>query len=165
MRRILVASAAITLAAAAILATRTYAPGGDALPTLSADELRGIAIRQALPADVPIARHVAVAVIRRSVFLDEGPEPRPETFPVLATGRIARGPIQASATGQVVVPLVEDAPAWLVVSRGLRGDTLERFGDWSPDALVDAVFLVDGASGDCCWATRFLAGDARLEQG
>jgi len=60
------------------------------------------------------------------------------------------------------VPLVEDAPAWLVVWRGLRDDTL---GDWPTEALVDAVFLVDGATGDCCWATRFLVGDARLEQG
>jgi hypothetical protein len=165
VRRILVASAAITLAAAASLSIRTPAPAGDGLPMLSSDALRGILIRPAVAADVPIARDVAVAVIRRSVFLDEGPESGPETFPVLATGRIARGPIQASATGQVVVPLVEDAPAWLVVWRGLRGDTLERFGDWAPEALVDAVFLVDGATGDCCWATRFLAGDARLEQG
>ena len=160
-RSFVVASAAVVLAGAAIMAVRTPAHG---LPALSSRELNGIVIRSGSAGDAHVTRDVAVAVIRRSVFLDEGPEHEPETFPVLATGRIARGPIQASATGQVVVPLVEDAPAWLVVWRGLRGDTLERFGDWAPEALVDAVFLVDGATGDCCWATRFLAGDARLEQ-
>jgi hypothetical protein len=165
LRPILVAVATFTLAAAAIMAVRTLASLDDELPALSRKELRGVVIRPAADADVRVTREGAVAVIRRSVFLDEGPEHEPETFPVLATGRIARAPIQASPTGQVVVPLVHDAPAWLVVWRGLRGDTLERFGDWPPEALLDAVFLVDGATGDCCWATRFLAGDARLEQG
>ena len=164
MRSILAAAAAVTLAAAAILAVRTQASGGDELPPLSTRDLRGIAIRPAAPPDTPFPRDGAVEVIRRSVFLGGGPKAEPEAFPVLATGRIARAPVQASPTGTVVVPLAEDAPAWLVVWRGLRGDTLERFGDWPPDALVDAVFLVDGATGDCCWATRFLAGDARLGQ-
>jgi hypothetical protein len=164
LRPILVAVAAFTLAAAAIMAVRTPARLDDELPALSRKALRGVVIRPAADADVRVTRDVAVGVIRRSVFLDEGPEHDPETFPVLATGRIARAPIQASPTGQVVVPLIEDAPAWLVVWHGLRGDTLERFGDWLPEELVDAVFLVDGATGDCCWATRFLAGDARLDQ-
>jgi hypothetical protein len=164
MRSAIAAAAAVTLAAAAILAVRTQAPAGDELP-LSKGGLNGIALRPATAPDIPVTRDAAVEVIRRSVFLGEGPEPEPETFPVLATGRIARAPIQSSPTGQVVVPLVEDAPAWLVVWRGLRGDTLERFGDWPPDVRVDAVFLVEGATGDCCWATRFLSGDARLEQG
>jgi hypothetical protein len=164
LRPILVAFAAFTLAAAGIMAASTPTRVDDELPALSPNELRGIVIRPGADADVGVAREVAVTVIRRSVFLDEGPEHEPETFPVLATGRIARAPIQASPTGQVVVPLVEDAPAWLVVWRGLRGDTLERFGDWPSAALVDAVFLVDGATGDCCWATRFLAGDARVGQ-
>jgi hypothetical protein len=164
VRSTFVASAAIALAAAAIMAVWTHAPTGDELPALSSEELHGIAIRPGATADTFIARDAAVAVIRHSVFLDEGPAPEPETFPVHATGRIARAPIQASPTGQVVVPLVEDAPAWLVVWRGLRGDTLERFGDWPPAALVDAVFLVDGATGDCCWTTLFLSGDGRLQQ-
>jgi hypothetical protein len=125
--------------------------------------LRGVAVRAGDAADTSIGRDVAVEVIRRSVFLDDGPEPEPEAFPVRATGRIPRAPSPASPTGQVVVPLVEDAPAWLVVWRGLRGDTLERFGDWPADELVDAVFLVDGATGDCCWATLFVPGDARLD--
>jgi hypothetical protein len=164
LRPILAACAALILGAAGIMAVRTPAPVDGEFPTLSPKELHGIVIRPGVAVEARVAREVAVAVIRRSVFLDEGPEQEPEAFPVLATGRIARAPIQASPTGQVVVPLVEDAPAWLVVWRGLRGDTLERFGDWPPAALVDAVFLVDGASGDCCWATRFLAGDARLDQ-
>jgi hypothetical protein len=164
LRPILVAFAASTLAAAGIMAVIAQARVDDELPALSQKELRGIVIRPGVAADVRVAREDAVAVIRRSVFLDEGPMDEPETFPVLATGRIARAPIQASPTGQVVVPLVANAPAWLVVWRGLRGDTLERFGDWPPEVLVDAVFLVDGATGDCCWATRFLAGDARLGQ-
>jgi hypothetical protein len=164
LRPILVAVATFTLAAAAIMAVRTLASLDDELPALSRKELRGVVIRPAADADVRVTRDVAVGLILRSVFLEEGPEHEPETFPVLATGRIARAPIQASPTGQVVVPLIEDAPAWLVVWRGLRGDTLERFGDWPPEALVDAVFLVDGVTGDCCWATRFLTGDARLAQ-
>jgi hypothetical protein len=134
------------------------------LPPLSTGELNGIAILQGAAADTRVGRDVAIAAIRRSVFLREGPEPEPETYPVRATGHIARYPIQASPTGQVVVPLIEDEPAWLVVWRGLRGDTLGRFGDWPSHALVDAVFLVDGATGDCCWATLFLSGKRRLEQ-
>jgi hypothetical protein len=164
-RSIVVASAAAILAGAVIMAVGTHAPADHGLPALSSKDLSGIVIRPGRAAEARVTREVAVAVTRRSVFLDDGPEDEPETFPVLATGRIARAPIQASPTGQVVVPLVEDAPAWLVVWRGLQGETLERFGDWPPEALVDAVFLVDGATGDCCWATRFLSGDARLEQG
>jgi hypothetical protein len=164
MRAILAASAALVLTAAVILAVVTEAPPGGALPSLSTGELHGIAIRRGAAADMRVGRDVAVAAIRRSVFLDEGPQPEPETFPVRATGHIARYPIQASSTGQVVVPLVEDEPAWLVVWRGLPGATLERFGDWPADALVDAVFLVEGTTGDCCWATLFLSGERRLEQ-
>ena len=163
MRSLVAAAAAVTLAAAAILAVRTQ-PGGNEVSALSTRDLRGIAVRPAAAPDVPFPRDGAVEVIRRSVFLGEGPKTEPDTFPMPATGRIARAPIQASPTGQVVVPLLEDAPAWLVVWRGLHGDTLERFGDWPPDARVHAVCLVDGATGDCCWVTRFLAGDARLDR-
>ena len=161
MRAALVAAAALVTVVAAIVAVRTDAPAGPELPYVSDGELRGIAIRPGAAADTPIAREVAVAVIRRAVFLDEGADPEPDVFPVRATGRIARGPIPASPTGQIVVPLVEDAPAWLVVWLGLRGRTLERFGDWPADELVDAVFLVDGVTGDCCWVTLFVSGDAR----
>jgi hypothetical protein len=164
VRAILVGAAAVIAAAAAILAFRTDAPAGGDLPYVSRGALRGIAIRSGAVEDMPIGRDVAAAVIRHSVFLDEGPAPEPEAFPVRATGHIARGPIPASPTGQVVIPLVEDAPAWLVVWRGLRGGTLERFGDWPADQLVDAVFLVDGVTADCCWVTLFVAGDTRLEE-
>ena len=163
MRATLVAAAALTAVGAATLAVLTDAPAGGDLPYVSEGELRGIAIRAGTVGDMPVDRDAAVSVIRRAVFLDEGPERAPETFPVRATGRIARGPIPASPTGQVVVPLVEDAPAWLVVWRGLSGDTLERQGDWPADELVDAVFLVDGATGDCCWVTLFVSGAARLD--
>ena len=61
------------------------------------------------------------------------------------------------------MPREENVPAWLVVWRGLDGAALEdRFGAWPEGSVVDAVFLVDGVSGDCCWVTLFLAGDARL---
>jgi hypothetical protein len=54
-------------------------------------------------------------------------------------------------------------PAWLVVWRGLDAGTLdERFGVWPDGSLVDAVFVVDGEPGDCCWFTRFLSGSARF---
>ena len=163
MRAIVVAAATVVAAAAAVLDGLADGPVESGLPYVSDGRLRDIAIRPGGASTVPIGPGVAVAVIRRSVFLDEGPVPEPQAFPVRATGRIARGPIPASPTGQVVVPLVEDAPAWLVVWRGLRGDTLERFGDWPADELVDAVFLVDGVTGDCCWVTLFVSGEARLD--
>jgi hypothetical protein len=114
-------------------------------------------------AGAPIDREVAIDVVRDSVFLGEAPAVEPTALPVLVSGRIARGPIQPSPTGEVLVPREENVPAWLVVWRGLDGAALEdRFGAWPEGSVVDAVFLVDGVSGDCCWVTLFLAGDARL---
>ena len=69
----------------------------------------------------------------------------------------------AAREGRAPSAVQQNVPAWLVVWRGLNGATLdERFGVWPEGSLVDAVFLVDGVTGDCCWVTRFLAGDSRL---
>ncbi len=114
-------------------------------------------------ADAPIEREVAIDVVRNAVFLGEAPPQEPTTLPVLVSGRIARDPVPPSPSGEVIVPREENVPAWMVVWRGLDSATLdERFGAWPEGALVDAVFLVDGVTGDCCWVTRFLAGDSRL---
>ena len=162
MRASLVTLAFVTLLVAALLAVRTDAPVDSAFPSWVPAELGGLAIRRGAVEDVPVERDVAVEVVRQAVFLGDAPEPEPLVFPTLVSGRIARYPIPASPSGEVDVPKVEDVPAWLVVWRGLEGDTLERFGDWRDDTLVDAVFVVDGETGDCCWLTRFLAGDSRL---
>jgi hypothetical protein len=161
-RAVLVALAAATLTCAGVLAVRTDEPASGGLPDWVPEKLGEIAIGPGAVDRASIGADAAVAVVRHAVFLDRPPQPEPVVVPVSASGRIARYPIEPSPTGQLVIPLVEKAPAWLVVWRGLRGDTLERFGDWSDTTLVDAVFLVDGATGDCCWATRFLAGGARL---
>ena len=152
----------VTLLVAALLAVRTDVSVDSAFPSWVPPELGGLAIRRGAVEDVPVEPDVAVEVVRQAVFLGDGPETEPLTFPALVSGRIARYPIPAGPSGQVIVPMVEDVPAWLVVWRGLRGGTLDRFGDWPDDTLVDAVFVVDGETGDCCWLTRFLAGDSRL---
>ena len=162
MRSGLVALALVILGAAGILAARAEPPPGSAFPSWVPSKLGSLSIRPGAPATVPIERDVAVEVVRRSVFLEEGPESDPLVLPALVSGPVALYPVLPSPTGEVAVPDVDDAPAWLVVWRGLPGDTLERFGDWPGGAAVDAVFLVDGQTGDCCWFTRFLAGGSRL---
>jgi hypothetical protein len=160
----LVAVAAATLAFASVLAARSSQEASPGLPDWVPASLGGITIDPGASDEAAIGADAAVAVVRHAVFLDEGPQTAPEVYPVRSSGRIARYPIEPSPTGQVLVPLVEDAPSWLVVWRGLAGRRLARFGDWPDAARVDAVFLVDGATGDCCWVTRFLSGSSRLGQ-
>jgi hypothetical protein len=161
VRALLVTLGAVALVVAAVGAVLDDRGIGDSLPSWVPGEIGGFELRAA--AGAPIDREVALYVVRDAVFLGEAPAPEPTTLPVLVSGRIARGPVQPSPTGEVVVPREENVPAWLVVWRGLDVAALdERFGAWPDGSLVDAVFLVDGVTGDCCWVTRFLAGDSRL---
>ena len=161
MRAAVIAIAIGALAVAVAQAGRVGASG--TYPSWIPSKLGAIALRPAAPEAVRIERVTAVGVVRASVFLGEGPQQEPLVYPVLASGRIAPYPIQPSTTGNVDVPMVRDVPAWLVVWRGLDARTLdERLGVWPDGALVDAVFVVDGQTGDCCWFTRFLSGSARF---
>jgi hypothetical protein len=151
------------LVVAAVLTVRTDAPARAAFPSWVPGELGGLTIRPGAVGDLSFEREAAIDVVRQAVFLGVGPESEPLSFPTLVTGRVPLYPIAPSPSGQVVVPRVEDVPAWLVVWRGLEGETLdERFGAWPDGALVDAVFLVDGVTGDCCWFTRFLSSESSL---
>jgi hypothetical protein len=162
MRTVLIAIALGALAVAVAQAGRTDA-SRSTYPSWIPSKLGAIAIRPAAPERVAIERAAAVDVVLTSVFLGDGPREQPLAYPLLASGRIARYPIPPSPTGEVDVPTVRDVPAWLVVWRGLDAGTLdERFGVWPDGALVDAVFVVDGETGDCCWFTRFLSGSARF---
>jgi hypothetical protein len=163
VRSLLVSLATAVLAVAAVGTALDDGSARDSLPPWVPGELGGFELRAASGAPAPLDREVAIGVVRDSVFLGEAPSSEPTTVPLLVSGRIARGPVQPSPTGEVLVPREENVPAWLVVWRGLDGATLdERLGTWSAGSLVDAVFLVDGVAGDCCWVTRFLAGDSRL---
>ena len=158
----LIAVALGALAAAVAQAGRTDA-SGSTYPSWFPSKLGAIALRPAAPEGVAIERTAAAEVVRASVFLGEAPRQEPVAYPLLASGRIARYPVAPSPTGEVDVPTVRDVPAWLVVWRGLDAGTLdERLGVWPDGALVDAVFVVDGQTGDCCWFTRFLSGSARF---
>jgi hypothetical protein len=161
VRALVVTLAAVALAVAAVGTALDDGSARSSLPPWVPEELGGFELSAASGA--PVDREVAIGVVRDSVFLGEAPSPQPTTLPVLVSGRIARGPIAPSPTGEVIVPREENVPAWLVVWRGLDSAALdERFGAWPDGSLVDAVFLVDGVTGDCCWVTRFLAGDSRL---
>ena len=158
----LIGLALVVLIVALAQSSRSEAPT-TAVPGWIPMRLGGIAIRPAVADGFAIEGEAAVDVVRASVFLGDGPDEDALTYRMLASGRIARFPIAPSPTGELDVPALEDAAAWLVVWRGLDGGTLaDRFGDW-PDGLpVDAVFLVDGETGDCCWFTRFFSGASRL---
>ena len=58
--------------------------------------------------------------------------------------------------GEVEVPVEKDVPAWIVAWRGQTGAALARLGDWPDGARVDAIFLVDSVSGDCCVVSRLV---------
>ena len=162
MRAAVIVIALGTLAVAVAQSGRVDA-SGSTYPTWIPSKLGAIALRPAAPEAVAIERGTAVGAVRAAVFLGEGPQQEPLAYPLLASGRIARYPISPSPTGNVDVPMVRDVAAWLVVWRGLDARTLdERFGAWPGGALVDAVFVVDGETGDCCWFTRFLSGTARF---
>jgi hypothetical protein len=161
MRLVLVALGSAVLLVSAILTTRTDA-GSSSLPSWIPAELGGLAIRPATPGEALVDRSFAVEAVRRAVFLDAAPEREPLSFATLVTGRVARGQLPTSPSGEVDIPNAEDVPTWLVLWRGLEGDDVARFGTWSEGALVDAVFLVDGVTGDCCLLNLFLTGDSRL---
>jgi hypothetical protein len=162
VRGALLGLALVVLGVALVQSGRSDAPD-TSVPAWIPTRLGEIAIRIAPTDDFAIEREAAVAVVRASVFLGDGPDEDPFAVSMLATGRIARAAIAPSPTGEVDVPVVENLPAWLVVWRGLDGGTLDdRFGARPEGSRVDAVFLVDGQTGDCCWFTRFLSGASRL---
>jgi hypothetical protein len=158
MRWALVALASGVLLATVAATARSDAPE-PALPAWIPPQIGGFVIGELVAGDVRIGREAAIEAVRSAVFLGEGPGPDPDAFPVRVDGPIGHDP--AASSGQTL-DLVVSAPAWLVVWRGLPGGTLERFGEWLDDEPVDAVFLVDGQTADCCWLTRFLTGAARL---
>lgn len=163
LRPALVALASLVLVGAAFLTIRDDSHAStDTLPSWVPAELGNLAIRPGAPSDVLVDRDFAVGAVRQSIFLGEGPMRQPLSFPALVIGRVARGQLPVSPSGDVTIPKAVNAPAWLVVWRGLPSDSLTRFGAWPDDARVDAVFLVDGVTGDCCWLNLFLAGDSRL---
>ena len=163
VRPALVTLAFVTLLVAAIATARTDRPPGAGSPPWLPARLGSLTVQPGVAEKMPIEAGGAIGSVRHSVFLGRGPASKPLVFPVLVTGRIARAPIPPSPSGELGIPKSEDLPAWLVVWRGLDGDALDaRLGSWPPGTLVDAVFLVDGGTGDCCWFSGFLQGVSRL---
>jgi hypothetical protein len=156
VRAALVALSLAVLLAAAVLAARDRRGSEAALPAWVTRDLEGLTVRPADAEALSVARSFATRAVVRAVFLDDPPAAAPLVVPILASGRFARGPLPVSPTGSVDIRTETDVPAWLVAWQGLDGRALSRQGTWRDGARVDAVFLVDGITGDCCFVARFL---------
>jgi hypothetical protein len=156
VRAALVALSVAVLAGAAVSALRSSGAGDDALPGWLRADLAELTLRPGDGAAFPVARTFAVAAVGRALFLDEPPGPAPLVVPALVSGRFARSPLPVDPSGGVDVPNERDVPTWVVAWRGLDATALARFGSWPAGTRVDAVFLVDGVTGDCCYVTRLV---------
>ena len=148
----------VTLSALTLVVAATLAPWNrdspNVLPSWIPKKLDGLTIRPAKAKDLPATRQHAVEAVRLRLLFADLPKREPESFPTLVTGRvIPKGLVEFPQSGRVKFPKVENAPAWLIIWRGIeRGDD-----------LMDAVIFVDGLRGECCLRSPlFLSGPARL---
>jgi hypothetical protein len=156
VRAALVALAvAATLVAALLAQTDRNAASAPWLPLSVLDALApaDLTPRPGDAHDFGLTPSTAIEVVRTAAFLGEGPAAEPEVVPVLVSGPIARGPL----TPGEVIPNETDVPFWLVFWQGVPAAEVGQFLDPGTGDRVDAVFLVDGVTGDCCWVNRVSA--------
>jgi hypothetical protein len=156
VRAALVALSVAVLVGAAVAAVRSPGDAEAPLPGWLRAGLAELTLRPGDGAAFPVRRAFAVAAVERALFLDEPPDGAPLVVPALVSGRIARSPLAVDPSGGVDVPLERDVPTWVVAWHDLDGPALARLGTWPPGTRVDAVFLVDGVTGDCCYVTRLV---------
>ena len=92
----------------------------------------------------------AAQTVRASAFLGKGPDAEPTVVPALMSGPISRGP----TTDEAEIRIALSVPFWVVYWRSVPADQVGRFWDPGGGDRVNAVFLVDGVTGDCCWLNR-----------
>jgi len=152
-------SIALLLAAVAfavVRATRDRDSATASVPAWIRSDLSELTVRPAAASDLPVTREFALRTVRRALFLDDAPDDAPVVVPAFVDGRFERGPPVVQPSGEVDVPVQKNVPAWIVGWRGQTGAALERLGAWSDGARVDAIFVVDGVSGDCCFVSRLV---------
>ena len=152
MRTALVALAVAAMLAAAVLAaTERNAASTTSLPTFVLDALAAshLSSHAGDAHGYAVAESAAIETVRMAAFLGEGPESEPEVVSALVSGPIARGPLPAGAE----IPTETDVPFWVVFWQSVPTSQVGPFWDRGSDR-VDAVFLVDGVTGDCCWLNR-----------
>jgi hypothetical protein len=148
--------ALVVVAVAAVLAVRGRDSEDASVPVWIRSGLPELTVRPAVASDLPVARASALRTVQRALFLDDAPEDAPVVVPALVDGRFLRGPPPVSPSGEVAVPQQKDVPAWIVGWRGQTGAALARLGSWPDGARVDAIFVVDGVTGDCCFVSRLV---------
>ncbi len=156
MRAAAIACSVALLIAAVVLAARDRDPAAASVPAWIRSDLAELTVRPAAASELPVTREFALRAVRRALFLDDAPEEYPVVVPALVSGRFSRGPLAVPPSGEVEVPTEKDVPAWIVGWRGQTGAALARLGAWPDGARVDAIFLVDGVSGDCCFVSRLV---------
>jgi hypothetical protein len=151
-----VACSAALFVVAVVLAARDRDPAAGSVPAWIRSDLAELTVRPAAVAKLPVTSEFALRAVRRALFLDDPPQDDPVVLPALVSGRFARAPLAVPVSGEVEVPAESDVPAWIVGWRGQTGAALARLGGWPDGTRVDAIFLVDGVSGDCCFISRLV---------
>jgi hypothetical protein len=148
--------ALILAAVAVVLAVRERDSEAASVPAWIRSGLPELTLSPAAASDLPVTRASALRTVGRALFLDDAPDDAPAVVPVLVDGRFLRGPPPVSPSGEVEVPVQKDVPAWIVGWRGQTPEALARLGSWPGGARVDAIFVVDGVTGDCCFVSRLV---------
>ena len=156
MRAVAIACSVALLVVAVVLAGWDRGSAADPVPAWIRSDLAELTVRPAAASELPVTREFALRAVRRALFLDDAPDDDPVVVPALVGGRFSRGPLAVPPSGKIDVPVEKDVPAWIVGWRGQTGAALVRLGDWPDGARVDAIFLVDGVSGDCCFVSRLV---------
>ena len=146
---------AATLVAAVLAVTDRDPASPTLLPPFVADALAAADLtpRPGDAHDFALTQSTAIEVVRTAAFLGRGPQNEPEVVPALVSGPIARGPLPPGE----VIPNEADVPFWVVSWQGVPAAEVGRFWDPGTGDRVDAVFLVDGVTGDCCWVNQVSA--------
>jgi hypothetical protein len=156
VRAAAIACSVALLAVALVLAAGDRDSAASSVPIWIRSDLAEFTLRPAASSDLPVTREFALRTVRRSLFLDKAPEDAPVVVPALVGGRFLRGPPAVPPSGEVEVPVQKDVPAWIVAWRRQTGAALARLGAWPEDARVNAIFVVDGVTGDCCFVSRLV---------
>jgi hypothetical protein len=149
-------AALLAVGVAVVLVTRDRDAAAASVPAWIRSELPELTVRPAAASDLPVTREFALRAVQRALFLDDAPDDAPAVVPALVGGRFLRGPPAVSPSGEVEVPVQKDVPVWIVGWRGQTSAALERLGAWPDGARVDAIFVVDGVTGDCCFVSRLV---------